>query len=71
MVDVWHTTNLTKSITKNCFHGEANKKGNIYIYILMNRVYLNLNLLTTLENQLKANKNKINVKYSNILSLIY
>ena len=30
----------------------------------MNRFYLNLNLLTALENQLKGNKNKINVKYS-------
>ena len=37
----------------------------------MNRFYLILNLFTVLDNQLKANKNKINVKYSKIVSLIY
>ena len=30
--------------------------------MLMNKIYLYLNVLTVLENQLKANKNKINVK---------
>ena len=59
---------LTKSIKKICFHVEKNKKRK---YILLNRFYLNLNLMTVLENQLQANKIKINVKYSKNLSLIY
>ena len=57
----------TKSINKYSFNVEKKRK-----YILINRFYryLNLNLLTVFESQVKANKNKKNVKYSKIWSII-